>query len=84
MPFWRFTVLTLLGCVPWVLMLALVGQAVGENWEEWRGHLHYLDYAVVAAAIGGVAYLLIRRRRGGDGEAGGKAGSEPAGAAESL
>jgi membrane protein DedA with SNARE-associated domain len=65
MPFWRFTVLTLLGCIPWVLMLALIGQAVGENWEEWRDHLHYLDYAVVAAVLGGVIYLLIRRYRGG-------------------
>lgn len=76
MPFWRFTVLTLLGCVPWVLMLALIGRAVGENWEQWREHLHYLDYAVVAAAIGGGIYLLVRRRRrGGRGE-----GTEPAGA----
>jgi membrane protein DedA with SNARE-associated domain len=65
MPFWRFTLLTLLGCIPWVLMLALVGQAVGENWEEWRGHLHYLDYAVVAAILAGAIYLLIRRHRGG-------------------
>jgi membrane protein DedA with SNARE-associated domain len=65
MPFWRFTLLTLLGCIPWVLMLALVGQAVGENWEEWRGHLHYLDYAVVAAVLAGAIYLLIRRNRGG-------------------
>jgi membrane protein DedA with SNARE-associated domain len=65
MPFWRFTVLTLLGCIPWVLMLGLIGEAVGENWEEWRDHLHYLDYAVLAAGIGLVVYLLIRRRRGG-------------------
>jgi membrane protein DedA with SNARE-associated domain len=65
MPFWRFTALTLLGCIPWVLMLALVGEAVGENWEQWRDHLHYLDYAVVVAALGAVAYFLVRRRRGG-------------------
>ena len=65
MPFWRFTVLTLVGCIPWVLMLALIGQSVGHNWEEWRDHLHYLDYAVLAAAVIGIAYLLIRRRRGG-------------------
>ena len=67
MPFWRFTVLTLLGSIPWVLMLALVGQAVGENWEEWRDHLHYLDYAVVVIAVAGIAYWLVRRRRGGGG-----------------
>jgi len=65
MPFWRFTIYTLLGCIPWVLMLGLVGESVGSNWEEWRDKLHYIDYAVVVAAIGLIAYLLIRRRRGG-------------------
>ncbi|HEU4736529.1 MAG TPA: DedA family protein [Solirubrobacterales bacterium] len=74
MPFWRFTVLTLLGCIPWVLMLGLVGESVGNNWEEWRDKLHYIDYAVVVAAIGLVAYLLIKRRRGG----GSPPGEEPA------
>jgi membrane protein DedA with SNARE-associated domain len=65
MPFWRFTALTLLGCIPWVLMLGLIGEAVGENWEEWRDHLHYLDYAVLAGILVVAAYLLVRRRRGG-------------------
>ena len=63
MPFWRFTVLTTIGCIPWVLMLTLIGRAVGDNWEEWRDKLHYLDYAVIAIAIGGLIYWLIRRRR---------------------
>jgi membrane protein DedA with SNARE-associated domain len=65
MPFWRFTTLTLLGCIPWVLMLALVGRSVGQNWEEWREHLHYLDYAVVVAVLALAVYLVMRRRRGG-------------------
>ncbi|HEX5376678.1 MAG TPA: DedA family protein [Solirubrobacterales bacterium] len=79
MPFWRFTVLTLLGCIPWVLMLSLIGESVGNNWEEWRDHLHYLDYAVLAAAIALVAYLLIKRRGGGGGaaEVGGKSEAQP-------
>jgi membrane protein DedA with SNARE-associated domain len=64
MPFWRFTTYTLLGSIPWVLALALIGKAVGENWEEWREHLHYLDYVVVLAVIALIAYLVIRRRRG--------------------
>jgi membrane protein DedA with SNARE-associated domain len=63
MPFWRFTWLTLAGCIPWVFALALLGREVGDNWEQWRDNLHYLDYAVLAAIIIGVVYLLIRRRR---------------------
>jgi membrane protein DedA with SNARE-associated domain len=80
MPFWRFTVYTLAGCIPWVLMLALVGRSVGDNWEQWRHNLGYLDYVVLAAIVGGVIYLLIRRRRGGDGEQGEEIepGAEPA------
>ena len=65
MPFWRFTALTAAGCVPWVLMLGLIGREVGDRWEQWRDHLHYLDYAVLAAIVVGIAYLMIRRRRGG-------------------
>jgi len=82
MPFWRFTVLTLAGCIPWVTMLALVGKSVGDNWEQWRDHLHYLDYAVVLAAVALVVYLVMKRRRGGgsDADAGEPGGTpEPAG-----
>jgi membrane protein DedA with SNARE-associated domain len=70
MPFWRFTAYTLAGCVPWVLMLALIGKSVGDNWEEWRHNLGYLDYVVLAAIVGGVVYLLVKRRRGGGSGAG--------------
>ncbi len=63
MPFWRFSVLTLLGCVPWVLALTLVGKAAGDNWEDWKDSLHYVDYAVAAAIVIGVIYLLVTRRR---------------------
>jgi membrane protein DedA with SNARE-associated domain len=70
MPFWRFTAYTLLGSIPWVLMLALVGEAVGENWEDWRHKLGYLDYVVVAAIVVGVIYLVMKRRRGGSESAG--------------
>jgi membrane protein DedA with SNARE-associated domain len=70
MPFWRFTAYTLLGSIPWVLMLALVGEAVGDNWEEWRHKLGYLDYVVLAAIVVGVIYLVVRRRRGDSESAG--------------
>jgi membrane protein DedA with SNARE-associated domain len=81
MPFWRFTWLTALGSLPWVLGFALIGRAVGDNWEQWRHHLQVLDYLVVAAIVVGVVYLIVRRRRGGPSDEGGEdaAAAEPAG-----
>jgi membrane protein DedA with SNARE-associated domain len=63
MPFWRFTVFTVAGCVPWVLLLTFIGKEAGNNWDQWKNSLHYVDYAVLAAIVVGVAYLVLRRRR---------------------
>jgi membrane protein DedA with SNARE-associated domain len=63
MPFWRFSVLTLLGCIPWVFMLTFIGKEAGDNWEKWKDSLHYVDYAVAVAIVAAVVYLLLRRRR---------------------
>ena len=72
MPFWRFTILTTLGCVPWILMLTLIGREVGDNWEQWKDKLHYVDYAVAAIivldgdlALRALAPRAQRRSRGG-------------------
>jgi membrane protein DedA with SNARE-associated domain len=63
MPFWRFSMLTVLGCLPWVFALTLIGQQVGERWEAWKDHLHYVDYAVAVAIVAGVVYLVVKQRR---------------------
>jgi membrane protein DedA with SNARE-associated domain len=63
MPFWRFTTLTLLGCIPWVFMLAFVGKQAADRWTSWRDSLHYVDYAVAALIVVGIVYLVVRRRR---------------------
>jgi membrane protein DedA with SNARE-associated domain len=63
MPFWRFTVLTFVGCLPWVFMLTFIGQQVGDRWESWKDKLHYVDYAVAAAIVVGIVYLVVRARR---------------------
>jgi membrane protein DedA with SNARE-associated domain len=63
MPFWKFTVLTLAGCVPWIFMLTFIGREVGANWESWKDSLHYVDYAVIALIVVGIVYLVVRWRR---------------------
>jgi membrane protein DedA with SNARE-associated domain len=63
MPLGRFAAFTFLGSIPWVLMLAIVGREVGSRWDQWRDHLHYLDYAILAAIVVAIVYLIVRRRR---------------------
>jgi membrane protein DedA with SNARE-associated domain len=73
MPFWRFTVLSLLGSIPWVLALAFAGHALGGNWTSVRKGFQYVDYAILALVVVGIVFALGRRRTsgtlGGDPEA---------------
>jgi membrane protein DedA with SNARE-associated domain len=63
MPFWRFTALTLLGCIPWVFLLTFIGKQAGANWTSWKNSLHYVDYAMAALILIGLAWLFVRARR---------------------
>jgi len=63
MPFWRFSLFTLVGCIPWVFMLTFIGKQAGDSWEDWKDNLHYVDYAVAAVIVAGVVYLVLRARR---------------------
>src|SRR5918911_3523444 len=63
MPFWRFSLLTLAGCVPWVLLLTVRGQQAGDRWKHRRHSLEYVDSAVAAAIVIGIVWLVLRNRR---------------------
>jgi membrane protein DedA with SNARE-associated domain len=63
MPFWRFTLLTMLGCIPWIFMLTFIGKQAGDNWEDWKDSLHYVDYAVAGLIVIGAVWLFVRARR---------------------
>ncbi|MHB8235288.1 MAG: DedA family protein [Solirubrobacteraceae bacterium] len=66
MPLARFSILTLIGSVPWVLGFALAGHALGGDWKSVRHALEYVDYVLLAAIVIGVGYLIVRRRRRDD------------------
>lgn len=76
MPFVRFTLFTLIGCIPWVLLLGFVGDQVGRNWTQWKDALSYVDYAVLAALLGAVGFWVARRVRPRRAEAGPGAGDD--------
>jgi membrane protein DedA with SNARE-associated domain len=63
MPFWRYSVLTLIGSAVWCFALAGVGWALGRSWERFHHDFRYADYAIGALAVAAVAAWLWRRRR---------------------
>ena len=64
MPFGRFTVLTLIGSAVWVTALTFAGHALGSDWTSVRKAFEYVDYAILALFVIGIAYVIVRRRRG--------------------
>jgi membrane protein DedA with SNARE-associated domain len=62
MPLVRFSVLTVLGSLPWCVMLVAVGYVAGRNWETWHRRFGYLDYVVVAGLLALAAWFVLRRR----------------------
>jgi len=65
MPFWRFTLLSVAGIVPWVLAWGIVGKQVGGDWDQLQEKAHYADYLIVAAILAAIVYFVIRSRRTG-------------------
>ena len=62
MPIVRFTVLTLLGSAIWCFAIAGAGWALGSSYEHFHHDFAYVEYAVVAAVIALLVWLILRRR----------------------
>ena len=63
MPFWRYTVLTLIGSAVWCFALAGVGLGLGKSYETFHHDFRFVDYAIAAVVIGLVAWWTVRRVR---------------------
>src|SRR2546421_13111235 len=59
----KFSLLTVLGCIPWVTALTLSGYYLGNNWQKVLTYTRPLEYAVLAAVVIGIAMVLVRRRK---------------------
>lgn len=62
MPFWRYTVLTVIGSTIWAFAFAGAGWAAGRSYEHFDHAFRYVEYAILAAMLALAAYLLLRRR----------------------
>jgi len=63
MPLWKFTMYTALGCIPFVAVLTWLGVKLGANWESLQQQFKWLDYAVVAAIVAVIVWVVVRRLR---------------------
>lgn len=64
-PVGRFTLFVTLGSIGWITALGLLGREVGSSWQSWRHNLEYVDYLGAALVVVAIAYLIVRRVRGG-------------------
>jgi membrane protein DedA with SNARE-associated domain len=62
MPIVRFTVLTFLGSAIWCFAIAGAGWALGSSYEHFHHDFAYVEYAVGAAVIVLIVWLILRRR----------------------
>ena len=64
MPLWRFTLFSVLGAIPWVMLLVWGGMQLGDHWLELKQSLKGLDYlvaALIVAAVGVFVWRHVRR-----------------------
>ena len=61
MPFWRFTLYTVLGCLPWTFALAWLGFQLGDRWERVENALQPFSWAIVGICVLAAAWYVRRR-----------------------
>ena len=51
MPLWRFLLFSILGAIPWVMLLVWGGMVLGDHWLDLKHSLKGLDYVVAGAIL---------------------------------
>jgi membrane protein DedA with SNARE-associated domain len=82
MNFWKFTLYTFLGCLPWTFALTWAGMLLGENWETFLRYGDPISWAIAGITVAVIAWWLIRRIRARRAEE--RSGVSPAGTGRST
>ena len=63
-PFWKFTIFTIIGTIPWTLLLVWAGSLLGSHWRDLIQYNHiFLIVIAVVCVIAAVVYFWHKRRR---------------------
>jgi membrane protein DedA with SNARE-associated domain len=63
MPFWKFTIYTFLGVIPWTFALTWLGVVVEDNWERVLNYFDVPTLIIGGLLIVGVVVWYLRRRQ---------------------
>lgn len=63
-PFWKFAIFTVIGTIPWTLLLVWAGSLLGSHWRDLIQYNHIFLMAVIAVCVvSAVVFVWHRRRR---------------------
>lgn len=63
MNFWRFSFYSFIGSLPWCILLAYIGEKMGENWDSLRKYFHSFDWAILSLIVLGIIWYVWRHIR---------------------
>lgn len=61
MPFWKFSLYTFLGCLPWSLALTYAGLIMGENWQNLEIYFKKLDWLIIIIIMAAIGWWLVKK-----------------------
>ncbi|MGB8955207.1 MAG: DedA family protein [Tumebacillaceae bacterium] len=63
MNFWKFTLFTFVGCLPWNYVLTLLGFKLGANWSTVEPYIKPFSYGILGLLIVLIGWFLIKGYR---------------------
>ena len=62
-PFWKFAIFTVIGTIPWTLLLLWAGSLLGSHWRDLIQYNHIFLMAVIAVCVVATVVFVWHRRR---------------------
>jgi len=63
MNFWKFTIYTFIGCIPWNWALTWAGFKLGENWANVEPYIKPFSYGILGVLILLVLWFVVKNLR---------------------
>ncbi|WP_370851039.1 DedA family protein [Megasphaera sp.] len=62
-PFWKFIIFTVIGTIPWTLLLVWAGSLLGSHWRDLIQYNHIFLLVVIAVCVIAAAVFIWHKRR---------------------